>query len=293
MKLNKISTIGVVHSKYKTPEDAPYQGVRKDTSEIEILQEYAVGLKNIESFSHLHIFYLLHKKEDFSLSVTTPWSTQKRGLFATRSPNRPTPLGYAVVELLEVKNNVLKVRGLDAIDGTPVVDIKPYIPSLDAKPLANDGWLGKRKLSFTPRVYEYEIETEWKEAKEGVLQSDKKPDVRIGCPPEFGGEPVYWSPEHLLVASVDVCIMTTFLDLVKKETISLLSYSSKATGKAQLVDGIFKFKTIEITPDITISRKEDVLMIRKLINQSAEKCMVSNTLNIKVMMKPKIKGGKQ
>jgi len=292
MKSYRIKTIGIVHSKYKTTEETQNQS-KEELSNIEIFNEFSEGLKDIETFSHLHIFYFLHESKNCSLLTTTPWEEKKHGLFATRSPNRPTPLGYTVVELLEKQNNILKVRDLDAIDGTPVVDIKPYIPSLDAKPLANDGWLGKRKLSFTPRVYEYEIETEWKEAKEGVLQSDKKPDVRIGCPPEFGGDPVYWSPEHLLVASVDICIMTTFLDLVKKETISLVSYSSKATGKAQLVDGIFKFKTIEITPDITISHKENVLAIRKLINQSAEKCMVSNTLNIKVMMKPKIKGGKQ
>ena len=288
MKTGRIETIGVIHSIYKTREEAPRQG-KEEISEIEVLDKYVEGLRDIESFSHLHFFYLLHESEGFSLSITTPWDTEEHGLFATRSPNRPTPLGYAVVELVERKNNVLKVRGLDAIDGTQVIDIKPYIPELDSKPTASEGWFRKTRSSFNPRVYEYRTETEWKDGKEGVLRATQKHDVQIGCPPEFGGKPVYWSPEHLLVASVEICIMTTFLDLLARNSCKISSYKSKTVGKAQLVSGKFKFKAIEVKPVVIINDSEEKDKISNLLYKSAERCMISNTLNIKVEIKPEIR----
>lgn len=288
MRVNSIKTIGVIKSIYKTREDAPSQG-KEDISEIEIFDEYIDGLKDIEGFSHLHIFYLLHKSEGFSLSITTPWDIEKHGLFATRSPNRPTPFGYAVVELVERKDNILKVKGLDAIDGTPVIDIKPYIPNIDAKPFANVGWFSERKRSFTPRVYEYRTETEWKDEKEGVLKASQKHDIRIGCPPEFGGKPVYWSPEHLFLASVEVCIMTTFLDLLEKNNCKISSYKSEAVGKAQLVNGTFKFERIGVKPVVIIDDSNTTDKIKELLFKSKNECMVSNTLNIKVALKPEIR----
>ena len=131
--------IGIVHSPYKTTKDAPFQG-RNEVSEIEINKDYIDGLKDIEGFSHLHIFYWLHKSEDFSLIVNTPWDTKPHGLFTTRSPHRANPIGYSVVKLIEKKENILKVKWLDAIEGTPVIDIKPYIKKLDSKPIAISGW---------------------------------------------------------------------------------------------------------------------------------------------------------
>ncbi|TES90901.1 MAG: tRNA (N6-threonylcarbamoyladenosine(37)-N6)-methyltransferase TrmO [Candidatus Cloacimonadota bacterium] len=281
----KIKSIGIIHSRYKTREEAPRQG-KEEISEVEILDKYIEGLKDVESFSHLHIFYFLHKSEGYLLSTTTPHDIEEHGVFATRSPNRPTPLGYAVVELVERKNNILKVRGLDAIEGTPVIDIKPYFPEIDARPFANDGWKGKRKTGFTPRVYEYRTETEWKAGKEAILRSAQKTDVCVGCPPEFGGKPVYWSPEHLLIASVEICIMTTFLDLLSKKKCCISSYKSKAVGKAQLSGRIFKFTNIEIKPIIVTDENTD--KIKEFLYKAADKCMVSNTLNIEVVLKPEI-----
>ncbi len=281
MKPSQIKTIGIVHSSYKSREKSLKQDNTK-LSEIEILNEFVEGLKDIETFSHLHIYYFLHKSSSYSLLTMTPWDNIKHGVFATRSPNRPSPIAHTIVKLIERENNVLKVEGLDAIEGTPVLDIKPYILSLDSRLFATDGWFGKRKLPFTPRVYEYRTETEWKEGKEGISKAQHKDDVRIGCPPEFGGEDFYWSPEHLFVSSVEVCIMTTFLDKLKKNNLSILSYRSNATGKAQLVNAIFKFKTILVKPFVTIEEKEDVDKIEKLLYKSANECMVSNTLNVKV-----------
>ena len=141
-----LKIIGVVHSPYKTTADAPFQGNDK-ISKIEISKKYEDGLKDIEGFTHLHVFYWLHKSKGFSLLVTTtPWDTTSHGLFTTRSPHRPNPIGHAVVELVEQKDNILSVRGLDAIEGTPVMDIKPYIKKLDVKTDAISGWIEKTNL---------------------------------------------------------------------------------------------------------------------------------------------------
>lgn len=140
-----VRPIGIVHSPYQTRQEAPRQG-GKTTCRIEIFSQYADGLRDVETFSHLHVIYWLHESEGYDFAVHTPWDTRPHGLFATRTPNRPNPLGYAAVELVDRRENVLTVEGLDAIDGTPVLDIKPYIPSVDAKPEAKIGWLeGKMK----------------------------------------------------------------------------------------------------------------------------------------------------
>ena len=135
----KVKFIGVVRSPYGSRSSAPCQG--GGISEIEILKEYEEGLKDIESFSHLHVLYWLHESRGFTPSVVTPWDKKAHGMFATRSPHRPNPIGYSVARLLERRGNILRVEGLDAIDGTKVIDIKPYLPNLDSKSSASSGWL--------------------------------------------------------------------------------------------------------------------------------------------------------
>ncbi len=135
----EVKPIGIIRSLYETKEEAPRQG-GEVISEIEIFDAFEDGLKDIDGFSHLHVFYWLHQSVQYSLSVKTPWDEPHHGLFATRSPNRPNPLGYSVVQLIRREKNVLKVKGLDAIEGTPVVDIKPYFPDIDARPKASRGW---------------------------------------------------------------------------------------------------------------------------------------------------------
>jgi tRNA-Thr(GGU) m(6)t(6)A37 methyltransferase TsaA len=145
MKL-EFEPIGIVHSPYKNRYEAPPLGGEK-VSEIIVFDEYEGGLKDIEEFSHLHIFYYLHKSRGYSLSVKTPWDSEPHGLFATRSPHRPSPIGYSVVELIKREEKTLRVKGIDAIEGTPILDIKPYIPKIDSKPDAKAGWLeGKLRL---------------------------------------------------------------------------------------------------------------------------------------------------
>lgn len=140
-----LKVIGIVHSKYKTTCDAPRQG-NDEISKIEVHKEYVEGLTDIDGFSHLHILYWLHKSQGFSNLVKTPWDDDLHGIFTTRTPHRPNPIGHSIVELVEIKENILTVKRLDAIEGTPVIDIKPYIKRLDLKENAVNGWIEKTKL---------------------------------------------------------------------------------------------------------------------------------------------------
>jgi len=138
----ELKPIGIIHSPYKDRGQIPYQGRRtKKISRIEVLKKFEEGLQDIEGLSHIIVIYWLHKSQGYHLLVKTPWDDIPHGLFATRSPHRPCPLGLTVVELVARENNILKVKGLDAIDGTPLLDIKPYIPGVDQRSVVKPGWL--------------------------------------------------------------------------------------------------------------------------------------------------------
>lgn len=151
--MTELRPIGIIHTPYKKDGDAPYQAYRsEDVGEIEVFKGYEEGLKDIEGFSHLIILYEFHKaikrsvKKEHRLEVrgflVKPYlDDTPRGLFATRSPNRPNPIGLTIVELLERKGNILKVKGIDILDGTPLLDIKPYVPKFDRKDNVKIGWL--------------------------------------------------------------------------------------------------------------------------------------------------------
>ena len=128
----ELKPIGIIHSPYRSRSQAPRQGCgRKEICQVEVFKEFEEGLKDIEGFSHIILIYWFHKSRGYSLTVTPSWDTKPHGLFTTRSPDRPCSLGLSVVELVAREKNILKVRGLDAIDGTPLLDIKPYFPSID------------------------------------------------------------------------------------------------------------------------------------------------------------------
>ncbi|AAB90992.1 tRNA (N6-threonylcarbamoyladenosine(37)-N6)-methyltransferase TrmO [Archaeoglobus fulgidus] len=127
-----LKPIGVVKSPFKTQNDAPRQGRFSDAvSEIAIFDEYADGLHKIENLRHIIVLYWMDKASRDKLRVVPPGETEERGVFTTRSPSRPNPIGLCVVEILEVERNRLKVRWLDALDGSPVIDIKKYSPEID------------------------------------------------------------------------------------------------------------------------------------------------------------------
>ena len=128
----ELKPIGIIHSPYRTRRDAPRQGSgREEICQVEVFKEFEEGLKDIERFSHVILIYWFHKSRGYSLTVTPSWDTKPHGLFTTRSPHRPSPLGLSMVELVAREENILKVKGLDAIEGTPLLDIKPYFPSID------------------------------------------------------------------------------------------------------------------------------------------------------------------
>jgi len=146
----RLRPVGVVHSRYKEPSElpppafAPPRFFERSTGEIEIFPEFGPGLDGLEGFSHIIVLFRFHKAGCSKLKVTPPGQKKPRGVFATRSPHRPNPLGLSVLKLLGRDGRVLEVSGLDLIDGTPVLDIKPYT-SRDRKSHIRTGWLRKKR----------------------------------------------------------------------------------------------------------------------------------------------------
>jgi formylmethanofuran dehydrogenase subunit E len=127
--------IGFVRSPYKTLSEAPQQGRDSDQeSEIVIDEEYVTGLKDIDYHPHLIVLCWFDRADRARLTATPPHLSTEHGVFATRSPNRPNPIGFCIVDLLKRDGRTLRVRGLDALDGTPVLDIKPYSRGIDCVP---------------------------------------------------------------------------------------------------------------------------------------------------------------
>jgi tRNA-Thr(GGU) m(6)t(6)A37 methyltransferase TsaA len=136
-----LQPIGVIHSPYKEKKGTPHQG-RHENKEctIEIFEEYAPGLLDVERCTHIYVLYWQDRGDRSILQTRTPRGTEIHGVFATRSPNRPNPIGLCVVDFLERDGRFVKVNGLDALDGSPIIDIKPYSPSIDSFPGARVGW---------------------------------------------------------------------------------------------------------------------------------------------------------
>lgn len=142
----KIKPIGIIHSPFKNKKETPIQPFKsKAIGKVEVYKKYEKGLRDIEGFSHLILVYRFHKSRGFKLLVKPFLDNELRGLFATRAPRRPNQIGISVVRLLNIKNNILTVRGIDALDNTPLLDIKPYVPEFAAKTRVKVGWL-KGKL---------------------------------------------------------------------------------------------------------------------------------------------------
>lgn len=135
--------IGFVKTDFKTREGMPIQGLLSPESEgVIVLKEYfAQGLRDLEGFSHAIIIYCFHLSEGYSLLQKPFLDECEHGVFSIRSPRRPNPIGMTVVEVKEVGRDFIRVSGVDAVDGTPVLDIKPYIPEFDSVNDANVGWI--------------------------------------------------------------------------------------------------------------------------------------------------------
>jgi tRNA-Thr(GGU) m(6)t(6)A37 methyltransferase TsaA len=137
--------IGVVRSPFTSPEGMPLQSVAAAEvhGRIELDAELAPGLKDLDGFSHLHLITHLHRGRPGGLEVVPYLDDVTRGIFATRSPRHPNPIGISVVRLLTITGATLEVTGLDLLDGTPVLDVKPYVPKFDAVAAERTGWLAE------------------------------------------------------------------------------------------------------------------------------------------------------
>jgi len=140
------NSIGFVHSPFKNLNNIPNQPSKAKGIEgvVEVYPDFQKGLKDLDGFSHIILLCHFHKASEHNLNVVPSGETKSRGLFATRSPNRPNPIGFSVVRLNDINENQLMISDLDILDGTPVLDIKPYFPEFDSNENIKTGWLGNR-----------------------------------------------------------------------------------------------------------------------------------------------------
>jgi tRNA-Thr(GGU) m(6)t(6)A37 methyltransferase TsaA len=137
--------IGIVHSPFNESVGTPIQptGANDVLGEIEVFPEFAKGLVDIEGFSHIIVLTHLHLIESASLIVKPFMDDKEHGVFSTRSPARPNPIGFSILKLVSVKGNKLVIQNVDIVNGTPVLDIKPFVPQFDSGSNVRIGWLEK------------------------------------------------------------------------------------------------------------------------------------------------------
>ena len=139
-------SIGVIRTPYK--DTAPYQPVQTDEGgfKLELHPQYTEGLHLLDTFNYIYVIYALDKivVKTNRMLVKPPWAPEMSiGVFASRSPDRPNPIGISIVQIKKIRQNIIYISGIDAFDGTPIIDIKPYLDLLDAKKDANFGWVNE------------------------------------------------------------------------------------------------------------------------------------------------------
>jgi len=145
--LNQINytPIGIIHSPFTELDGMPIQpsAAQGKKGHILINKEFTEGLDDLDGFSHIYLIYHLHLSNSYNLKVVPFLDDQIRGVFSTRAPKRPNPIGLSVVKLNKIKMNRLEIENIDIIDGTPLLDIKPYIPDMDKNTHCRIGWLSE------------------------------------------------------------------------------------------------------------------------------------------------------
>jgi tRNA-Thr(GGU) m(6)t(6)A37 methyltransferase TsaA len=137
--------IGVIHSPFTDKAQTPIQPTRSQAiGRVEVYPEFIEGLEGLEGFSHIFLIYAFHKSKEYTLRVQPFLDDRNHGLFATRHPCRPNPIGLSVVRLLAKRNHILKIEGVDVLDGTPLLDIKPYVTDFDVRTDVKTGWYANR-----------------------------------------------------------------------------------------------------------------------------------------------------
>jgi tRNA-Thr(GGU) m(6)t(6)A37 methyltransferase TsaA len=139
--------IGVIHSSFHALEDMPIQPTSEASQPgvVEVFPQFAEGLSDLEGFSHIYLIYHFHRFAGSKLSVTPFLDSQPRGLFATRAPCRPNPIGLSLVQLERIEDNRLSIAALDILNGTPLLDIKPYIPEFEPLQNVRVGWVARAR----------------------------------------------------------------------------------------------------------------------------------------------------
>ncbi len=138
--------IGIIHSPFAEPGDMPIQplGALGIKGSIDLNPEFEAGLKDLDGFSHIILIYHFHLSKGYALDVIPFLDDTERGVFATRAPRRPNSVGLSIVRLLGVVGSHLSIEDVDVVDGTPLIDIKPFVPYFDHRDGASCGWLSKR-----------------------------------------------------------------------------------------------------------------------------------------------------
>ena len=139
--------IGIIHTAFNNIEDMPIQpaGAANIRGTVEIFEKYSKGLKDLDGFSHIILLYHFHQAQSAKLVVTPFLDTLPHGVFSTRAPSRPNPIGLSVVRLLKIEQNILHIENADILNDTPLLDLKPYVPEFDQHPGEHIGWLKRAK----------------------------------------------------------------------------------------------------------------------------------------------------
>jgi len=143
----EITPVGTIHTPFTKLEGMPIQptGAVGVKGTIEVFEEFRAGLKDLEGFTHIMLLYVFHRSKGFNLEVIPFMDNESRGVFATRAPKRPNPIGFSLVQLNTIEKGILNVQDVDILDGTPLLDIKPYVPEFDSRQGVRTGWLEHAK----------------------------------------------------------------------------------------------------------------------------------------------------
>ncbi len=143
-------------------------------------------------------------------------------------------------------------------------------------------------MEVRSKVYTYRTAVKWTEQKKGTITCAGKPEIQVATPPEFKGHEGIWSPEDLFVASVNVCVMTTFLSFAERAGLAFLSYESEAEGRLELVEGKFQVTAIALRPRIMLQPGGDSTKAKELIEKAEANCLISNSIKTRVSLEATI-----
>ncbi len=151
--MTELKPIGIIHTPFMVLNGMPIQpaGAAGVKGTVQVFEEYHAGLKDLDGFSHIILLYHFHRSQGFNLHVVPFMDSEPRGLFATRAPKRPNPIGLSIVQLDKIEDGVLHIKNVDILDGTPLLDIKPYVPEFDAEVKVRTGWLEKTRKTVSNR----------------------------------------------------------------------------------------------------------------------------------------------